>query len=110
MPSIIYGGVKYNQTRHAIFCKKCLETIESKCRQDFKQCSCGAIGIDGGISDGNRIVGDISDMETRGMYCAIIEKKKIWLPQYVIENYFKHCYLSSLSTSHSISSCFYFYS
>jgi len=80
MPSIIYAGVKYTQVRHAVFCKKCLETIESKNIHDFKYCSCGSVGIDGGISDGNRILGNL--FENRSMYCAIVQKKKIWLPLY----------------------------
>ena len=85
MPSIIYGGLRYTQTRHAIYCKKCKETIESKHVHDFKYCSCKAVGIDGGISAGNRILGNLGDMEDRSMYRAVIEKKKIWLPQSVIE-------------------------
>ena len=85
MPSIVYAGVRYTQIRHAIQCKKCLETIESKHIHDFKYCSCMAVGIDGGISDGNRILGDLSDIENRSMYCAIVQKKKIWLPQSIIE-------------------------
>ena len=79
MPSIVYGGVRYTQTRHAIQCRKCSETIESKHRHDFKYCSCGAVGIDGGISAGNRILGDLSDIEDRSVYCAIIQKKKIFI-------------------------------
>jgi hypothetical protein len=89
MPSIVYDGVRYTQTRHAIQCKKCLETIESKHRHDFKSCLCNAVGIDGGISEGNRIIGNLSDIEYRSMYCAIINKKKIWLPQEAIDEYFK---------------------
>jgi hypothetical protein len=80
MPSIVYGGLRYTQTRHAIYCKKCNETLESKHVHDFKMCSCGAVGIDGGISAGNRILGNRSDMEDRSMYCAIVDKKKVWLP------------------------------
>lgn len=76
MPSIVYGGLRYTQTRHAIKCKKCLETIESKHVHDFKLCSCGAVGIDGGISAGNRILGHLSDIEDRSMYCAIVEKRR----------------------------------
>jgi hypothetical protein len=49
---------------------------------DFKMCSC--VGIDGGISDGNRTLGNPSDMENRSMYCAIVQNKKIWLPQSVV--------------------------
>jgi hypothetical protein len=84
MPSIIYGGLRYTQTRHAIYCKKCKETIESKHVHDFKYCSCGTVGIDGGISAGNRILGHLSNMEDRSMYCATIEKKRVWLPQTVL--------------------------
>ena len=88
MPSIVYNGIRYTQTRHAIQCKKCLETIESKHRNDFKYCSCKAVGIDGGISSGNRIIGNLTDIEYRSMYCTIIDKKKIWLPQSAIDEYF----------------------
>ena len=88
MPSIVYGGLRYTQTRHAIYCKKCMETIESKHVHDFKMCSCKTVGIDGGIDGGNRILGDLSDMENRSMYRAIIEKKKVWCPQAVIEERF----------------------
>ena len=83
MPSIVYAGVRYTQTRHAIQCKKCLDTVESKHRHDFKQCSCGLVGVDGGISSGNRILGELSDMEDRSVYCAIIKKKKVFLPRMI---------------------------
>jgi len=89
MPSIVYAGVKYIQTRHAIQCKKCLDTIESKYISDFKYCSCGTVGIDGGISDGNRILGNLCDIEDRSIYCAIVGNKKIWLPPVVVEEHFR---------------------
>jgi len=83
MPSIVYGGVRYTQIRHAIQCKKCLEIIESKHIHDFKICSCRAVGIDGG----NRILGNLS--EERSMFCANVLKKKIWLPHSVVDAHFK---------------------
>jgi len=88
MPYIIYGGVKYTQIRHAIQCKKCLDVIESKYIHDFKYCSCNSVGIDGGIDEGNRILGDLLNIENRSMYCAIVKNKKLWLPQFVIEENF----------------------
>lgn len=75
MPSIVYAGVIYA-------CKKCLETKESKDEHHFKYCSCLAVGIDGGISAANRILENLSDIEDRSMYCAIIGNKKIWLSQF----------------------------
>ena len=89
MPSIEYDGLRYTQTSHAIKCRKCLETIESKHRHDFKYCSCRAVGIDGGIAAGNRILGNLSDIENKSMYCAIVQKKKIWLPQLAIGEHFQ---------------------
>jgi hypothetical protein len=89
MPSILYGGVRYIQRRHAIQCRKCLETIESKDVHDFKYCSCGTVGIDGGLSAGNSILGNLSDIEHRSMYCAIFQEKIIWLPEFAIDEYFK---------------------
>jgi len=89
MPSIVYGGVRYIQIRHAIMCKQCLQTVESKHLHDFKFCACGAVGIDGGIEAGNRILGDLSDMEVRSLYCAFVNKKRIWLPLAAIEEHFR---------------------
>jgi hypothetical protein len=88
MSYIIYAGIKYNQIRHAIYCKKCTDTIESLFQHDFKYCSCGAVGIDGGILNGNTYIGNIGDMEPRSMYVTIIDKRQIWLPQNIIEQYF----------------------
>lgn len=102
MSSIDYGGVRYIQTRHALFCKICKDTIESKSVHDFKYCSCGAIGIDGGISAGNRMLGNLADMETRSMYCTVVSNKKYWLPQDVIEEFFSkrsYCVPFSHSTT-----------
>jgi hypothetical protein len=88
MPSIVHGGLRYIQTRHAIYCKNCNLTIESKSIHDFKWCQCGSVGVDGGICDGNTILGKLEDMEPRSMYCAYVNKKKFWLPQEVIEQQF----------------------
>jgi hypothetical protein len=80
MPSIVwYGGVKYIQIRHAVYCKGCKDTIESKHNHDFKMCTCGLIGIDGGIFEGNRILGDPSMLEDRSVYSAFVNGKKVYL-------------------------------
>jgi len=89
MSTIIYGGVKYVQIRHALYCKICNDTIISYDTHDYKLCSCGAIGIDGGIHSGNSLIGSLLDMEDRSMYCAIVNGKRVWLPQDVINNNFK---------------------
>jgi len=81
MSSIVYAGVKYIRVRNAVFCKLCKDTIESKGYHDFKYCSCGAIGIDDG-----RVLGDPKDIETRNIYCAVINGKKLWLPEYAYLN------------------------
>ena len=88
MPSIIYGGVEYIQVRHALYCKKCKDTIESKFIHDFKWCSCGAIGVDGGVSAGNHVLGDLASTETRSMYRATIGTLMVWLPQEIVEQDF----------------------
>jgi hypothetical protein len=92
MATIIYGGLKYSQVRHAIYCKLCKDTIESTSVHDFKYCSCGKIGIDGGVSVGNRILGNLCDIETRSMYCAVVGGKKLWLPQTILEENFARLY------------------
>jgi len=88
MPSITYGGLKYVQVRHALYCKKCKDTIESMSVHDFKWCTCGAIGVDGGVSAGNRILGDLASAETRSMYSVKLSGRTFWLPQDVIEQHF----------------------
>jgi len=85
---IVYGGVKYKQERYAIYCKKCHDTIESRDIHDFKYCSCGTVGIDGGLS-GNRLLGNLFFAEDRSMYSALINNKKIWLPQSIVENIYQ---------------------
>lgn len=76
MSSIVYGGLKYIRVRHAVHCLLCKDTIESKGYHDFKHCSCGAIAIDDG-----RVLGDPKDVETRNIYYATVNGKKLWLPE-----------------------------
>lgn len=91
MNTIVYGGLKYTMSRHAVYCKTCKSTIESADTHDYKICPCNAIGIDGGISKGNRIIGDLNNMETRAMYITVVSNKQVWLPQAIIEqNFNKH--------------------
>ena len=85
MPELIHGGLRYIQVRHAVYCKLCSETIESKSDHDFKQCSCGSVGVDGGIESSNKIIGSPENMEQRSLYCAYVNGKKLWLPHEVIE-------------------------
>jgi hypothetical protein len=88
MPSLIHNGIRYSQTCHAIYCKKCKTVIESKHRHDFKMCPCKAVGVDGGIALGNRVIGELSDMESRAKYLAVVNKIKIWLSPEIIQHYF----------------------
>ena len=85
MPSILYNGNRYIQMRHAMYCKKCKQTIQSKSQHDFVQCSCGAVMLDGGIGGGNRVLGYLSDMEDRSVYVYMDGKKKIYLPTEVLQ-------------------------
>jgi hypothetical protein len=57
-------------------------------RHDFKQCSCGKIFIDGGIHLGNRIGGELANIEDRSTYFAMIDGKKSWLSPTVIQKRF----------------------
>jgi hypothetical protein len=66
-----------------------MDTLETNAIHDYKQCSCGSIGIDGGLSMGHRIIGDISKVETRRIYCAYIRNKKVWLPYSIVTDDFK---------------------
>jgi hypothetical protein len=85
MPTLIYGGLKYIQTRHAVYCKLCKDTLESISNYDFKMCSCNSVGIDGGIGAGNRIIGSLENMEQRSIYCTYVNGKRLWLPPDIIE-------------------------
>jgi hypothetical protein len=42
------------------------------------------VGIDGGISAGNRILGDLSNIDNKSRYMAMVQNKKIWLPQFAM--------------------------
>jgi len=88
MPAIIHEGISYQQSTHAIYCKSCKTTIRSHERHDFKQCSCGKAFIDGGIHLGNRIGGELANIEDRSTYFAMIDGKKVWLSQEIIKKRF----------------------
>jgi hypothetical protein len=57
-------------------------------------CVCGTVGIDGGTSPGNRLLGDLTRMETRSIYVAIVKGKRIWLPKDRIEAKFSQLALN----------------
>ena len=46
----------------AIKCKHCKDTIFSRCRHDFRWCSCEKVAIDGGF-DYIKVTGDGEDYE-----------------------------------------------
>ena len=88
---IFYGGVRYTMERHAVLCKKCHQTIVSTRVHDYKLCSCGSVGVDGGPYEGNHIIihkGTLCDVESRSVYSAIIKNKKIWLPDFIVQQQF----------------------
>lgn len=95
MPSITFGGVRYDQVRHAIYCKGCKTTVESKSAQDYKMCSCNTVGVDGGLESGNRIIGSSELWEPRMMYLAVLNKKKFWLPETEVLKHFSKPVLGS---------------
>jgi len=72
----VYGGVKYYKVRHAILCRICNDTIESKEDHDFRTCSCGSVSIDGGLQ--GRVIGNY--FEDRSVFCAFVGGKRLWLP------------------------------
>jgi hypothetical protein len=86
MSSLVYGGIKYIQIRHAVYCKLCKDTIESKFAHDLKMCSCNSVGVDGGIIPGNTIFGSLEDMEPRSVYCAFYHGRRVLLPPEIIHS------------------------
>ena len=79
---LVYGGVKYKKVRHAVMCRLCKETIESsdKNAHDYKVCACGSVGI-----DNDRVIGNITNMEDRSVYCAKVSGKTLWRPENAIK-------------------------
>jgi hypothetical protein len=72
----MYEGIKYTQTKHAIFCKRCLDTIESKFVNDFKWCSCESVGVGGGIVSGILFGTDFVDKRE---WSAIVSGRIVYL-------------------------------
>lgn len=57
-------GKIMSSERFRVKCKLCQDMIESVFPKDFKKCSCGSIGVDGGKNiSGRRLIGEISNME-----------------------------------------------
>ena len=88
MSTILFGGIKYKQIRHAVYCKLCTDTIESTSVHDCKFCKCGAVGVDGGIVPGNHILGNLAHAENRSMYRATLGTKMFWLPEGILRHHF----------------------
>lgn len=68
MPSTFYQGKRFVQTVHEIYCRHCKTKIRSESQHDFKMCPCGKVGIDGGITPGNRILGHQEDFVDLGRW------------------------------------------
>ena len=75
---ITHGGVKYYRIRNAVYCKACGDTVESIDIHDFKMCSCGLVGVDGGPQ--GRILGDPAAVDSRAVYAARVDGKLVFLP------------------------------
>ena len=48
----------------AIKCKNCGDTVYSRALHDFRKCSCGYIGIDGGFDYGKIVFHNANDFES----------------------------------------------
>jgi hypothetical protein len=85
MPSVVYAGVKYTQVRHAVQCRTCLDTVESTHVHDLKMCTCGSVGVDGGLFDGNSILGVMDNVIDRSIYSATVNGKETSLSLSVLK-------------------------
>ena len=54
----IHNGKTYVLIRSSIQCVHCKDVLISLRRHDFMMCSCGLVGVDGGIELGGTILGD----------------------------------------------------
>lgn len=61
------GGMTMGIIKNAVKCKRCGHVVESTYQHDFKFCTCGAVGVDGGHSYIRR-VGDPNQMEDRSEF------------------------------------------
>lgn len=84
MPSLLHEGVLYVQVRHAMRCKLCDDVVESKSLHDFKECACGAVAVDGGVSCGNSVLGRAHNMEDKSLW-RMEAPPFAWLSQGVID-------------------------
>jgi hypothetical protein len=89
MPALIYEGISYQQSTHAIYCKLCQTEAHSRTRHDYKTCVCGKAGVDGGIALGNRYIGNLENIEVRSRFFAMVDGKKVWLSQEAINQFFQ---------------------
>ena len=89
MPSILHEGIHYQQSTHAIYCKLCQTEAHSRSRHDFNTCVCGKAGVDGGIALGNRYIGNLDSIEVRSRFYAMVDGKKVWLSQEIINQFFQ---------------------
>ena len=48
-------------TRNAVLCNNCGDVIESGFRNDFVQCSCGRVAVDGGLEYLRRVYANTLD-------------------------------------------------
>ena len=80
----MHEGVRYVQVRHAMRCKLCDAVVESKSLHDFKECACGAVAVDGGITCGNRVLGRVQDMEDCSQW-RTEARPFVWLQQDAID-------------------------
>lgn len=72
---IIESNEEMRLVCNAIRCKKCNQVIESKSTHQFVQCSCGAVGVDGGL-EYDRVMGDEMEYECLQEW-LITEKQRV---------------------------------
>lgn len=83
--SRMHAGIRYTIIKNAYYCKRCAHTIESTHRRDYKECPCGAVGIDGGLDSGATLSGNPADMETRCVYMATVNGQVQYLDEHTLQ-------------------------
>jgi hypothetical protein len=83
----VFQGTTYVMKRHIVQCRKCLDTIETTDEHDLLKCSCGAIGVDGGVERGCTRHGKREDARDFSIWVAKDNPNNI-LPQMAAERLF----------------------
>ncbi len=60
--TILRNGKEYVLVRNSVQCRHCQDIVISMGLRDYIMCSCGRVGVDGGLYAGCSVIGHREDM------------------------------------------------